>query len=96
VAVEAQAAGRPVIAFGRGGATETVVPLGDSSDRPATGIWFEHQTPEALAGAVERFEKESAAFDPAAIRRHAESFGNARFRAEMAALISETAGLSRT
>jgi glycosyltransferase involved in cell wall biosynthesis len=85
VPVEAQAAGRPVIAFGRGGATETVIPLGAGS--PPTGVWFEPQTPEALATAVRRFEDEAERFDPAAIRRHAEAFRGERFRAEIAACV---------
>jgi glycosyltransferase involved in cell wall biosynthesis len=83
IPVEAQAAGRPVIAYGAGGATETVVPLGDRQGRAPTGLWFTPQTPEALAGAVRRFEAAEAAFDPAAIRRHAERFATARFRREM-------------
>jgi glycosyltransferase involved in cell wall biosynthesis len=94
VAVEAQAAGRPVIAFGRGGATETVVPHGSETAAP-TGMWFERQTADSLVAALERFEKHEAAFDPATIRRHAERFGNDRFRAEMAAAIAETAASTR-
>jgi glycosyltransferase involved in cell wall biosynthesis len=84
VAVEAQAAGRPVICFGAGGATETVIPPGDPAGRPPTGLWFMPQTPEALASAVRRFEAEQAAFDPAAIRRHAARFAPERFRREIA------------
>jgi glycosyltransferase involved in cell wall biosynthesis len=93
-AVEAQAAGRPVIALGRGGATETVVPP-EAEDGAPTGLWFERQTPDALAAAVERFEKLEARFEPAAIRAHAERFGNARFRAEIAAAVDETARADR-
>jgi glycosyltransferase involved in cell wall biosynthesis len=89
-ALEAQAAGRPVIAFGRGGASETVVPLADGAEAP-TGVWFARQSPDALAEAVARFEKHEARFDPAAIRRHAERFSNARFRHEISAAIDETA-----
>jgi glycosyltransferase involved in cell wall biosynthesis len=87
VPVEAQAAGRPVIAFGRGGASETVVPLGGGDPRPPTGVWFDAQTPEALADAVRRFEREESGFDPAAIRAHAEGFRGERFRAEILACI---------
>ncbi len=86
VPVEAQAAGRPVIAFGRGGATETVVPLGDPRRAP-TGVWFDAQTPEALAAAVLRFESEEHRFSPAAIRRHAEAFRAEHFRSELLAQI---------
>ena len=84
-AVEAQAAGRPVIAFGRGGALDTVKPLpaddldGARGARRATGVFFHEPTPDALATAVERFEKNESAFDPQRIRSWAESFAPARF-----------------
>lgn len=85
VAVEAQAAGRPVIAFGRGGATETVLPLANEGapDRPATGLFFHEPTPAALEAAVRRFEAQEARFDALTIRRHAERFSVPRFRDEM-------------
>lgn len=79
--VEAQACGTPVLAFGRGGALETVVD-------GRTGILYGEQSPEALVGAVRRFEKESAWFDPRTIRRHAEGFGSERFRREMTAVVA--------
>jgi glycosyltransferase involved in cell wall biosynthesis len=72
--VEAQAAGRPVIAFGRGGATETVVD-------GATGVLFDEQTVEALADAIQTFEGMS--FDPTICRRNAERFDSREFRARM-------------
>lgn len=87
VPLEAQAAGRPVIAFGGGGATETVVPLGNAAGAPPTGVFFTPQTPEALADAVRRFEANEQSFDPAAIRRHAERFGAERFRSEILACV---------
>jgi glycosyltransferase involved in cell wall biosynthesis len=68
--VEAMAAGRPVVAYGVGGATETVV---DGK----TGIFFHEQTPEALIEAVKRFE--TMTFDHVAIRRQAEKFSEAAF-----------------
>ncbi|MEX2283314.1 MAG: glycosyltransferase [Gemmatimonadota bacterium] len=72
--VEAQAAGAPVIAYARGGALETVV-HGES------GVLFGEQTTEALAGAV--IASEQHTFSPAALRRHAQSFGAEHFRAAM-------------
>jgi glycosyltransferase involved in cell wall biosynthesis len=90
VPLEAQAAGRPVVAFGRGGATETVVPLGDASGRAPTGLFFDAQTPDALTDAVRRFEASADRFDPAAIRRHAEAFRGERFRSELRAEIDRT------
>ena len=52
VPLEAQACGCPVIGFGRGGLTETVRPLGRSTD--PTGVFFDEQTPDAVAEAIER------------------------------------------
>ena len=78
--VEAMACGTPVIAFGRGGATETV-------RDGRTGLLFAEQTVPSIIDAVERFERHADAFDPAAIRRHAEFFRPERFRAEFGALL---------
>jgi glycosyltransferase involved in cell wall biosynthesis len=97
-ALEAQASGRPVLAFARGGARETVRPLLGPPDAAAraTGVWFEAQTPEALAAAVERFEEAEPHFDAKLIRSHAERFSTARFRDEFSrevrALVGENGG----
>jgi glycosyltransferase involved in cell wall biosynthesis len=84
-AVEAQAAGRPVVAFGRGGAVDSVIPLVGPPDAAhrATGVFFDEQTPEALLRALHRFEAAEPFFDAKAIRSHAERFSAPRFRAEM-------------
>src|SRR4030088_800212 len=66
VPVEAQAAGTPVIAFGRGGATETIVPLPHGAIEP-TGVLFEDQTAACLAASMEVFEKHAADFNPRAL-----------------------------
>lgn len=76
--VEAQACGTPVVAFDRGGARDTVVP-------GRTGVFIEAQTVEGVREALHRFERSS--FDGAEIRRHAESFGRARFQAELCASV---------
>jgi glycosyltransferase involved in cell wall biosynthesis len=68
--VEMMACGRPVIAFGRGGAAETIV---DGE----TGILVHEQTPEAFAAAIHRFETLDITVD--ACRRRAESFSFDRF-----------------
>lgn len=73
VPVEAMACGAPVIAYGRGGVTETVVPL-EQRGAPPTGVWFPEQTAEALADALVRFETHRDAFDPQASRRRALTF----------------------
>lgn len=71
--LEAQASGRPVIAYGRGGALETVI-----TDR--TGLFFAEQTPEALNRAVDDFECRAAQFDPVEIRDNALRFGKEKFK----------------
>lgn len=63
--LEAQASGRPVVAYGAGGALETVKP-------GITGEFFTEQTPEAVASIISRFH--DGDYDPAVIRRHAENF----------------------
>lgn len=96
VPVEAQAAGRPVIALGRGGATETVVPLeeGAAAASAATGLWFPEPTPESIRAALRRFELVERFFDPKAIRSHAERFAAPRFRAAMRAEVEALLGAS--
>ncbi|MBI2835071.1 MAG: glycosyltransferase [Acidobacteria bacterium] len=79
-AVEAQAAGAPVIAYGRGGVTETVV-AGE------TGLFFHEPTPESLADAVRGFEQGRIRFHPELLRRSAERFNRHRFQREFLALI---------
>jgi glycosyltransferase involved in cell wall biosynthesis len=85
VPVEAMACGTPVICLGRGGATETVIPPGSS--RPPTGLWFEEQSPDCLAGAIETFEKQAGDFNPALARRQAQHFNRHRFATELFAYL---------
>jgi glycosyltransferase involved in cell wall biosynthesis len=73
VPVEAQMAGRPVIAYRRGGAVETVI-AGE------TGIFFDEQAPDALAEAIYRFERGEAGFSREAIRRNALRFERGVFQ----------------
>ncbi len=84
-AVEAQAAGRPVIAFARGGALDTVRLLVGPPEAAAraTGVGFRTQTPEALGEAVLRFESAEPFFDAKTIRAQAERFAAGRFRRAM-------------
>lgn len=82
VPLEAQACGKPVLAYGKGGLLETV---GEGQ----TGVFFGEQTAEALAEAAARAA--GIAWDAGVIRRHAEQFGEARFldgmRAEIGRLM---------
>lgn len=91
--VEAQACGVPVIAYGRGGALETVAGLDESSTRAPTGVFFHEQTADALIDAVERFERRGGAFDPRAIRQHALGFDRPRFVEAMRAILAEEGAL---
>jgi glycosyltransferase involved in cell wall biosynthesis len=84
--VEAQAAGCPVIAYGKGGARETIVGW---PAREATGVFFDAQTPEALEMAVKLFEAHKDEFEPEACRRNAERFGQGRFQHEFRATVEE-------
>jgi len=76
--LEAMAAGRPVIAFGEGGARETVVPPGEGE--PPTGLFFARQTVEDLVDAIRHFEASAHQFEPKALRRRAEAFDRPLFR----------------
>jgi glycosyltransferase involved in cell wall biosynthesis len=78
--VEAQACGTPVIAYGRGGIRDTVVPW-------ETGIFFDSQTPEAVIAAVDEFEQMDG-FDPRRIRLNAERFSTSRFKREFERVMS--------
>lgn len=81
IPVEAQACGTPVIAFGKGGALETVI-------EGKTGILFHEQTEQSIQDAVRKFESEFI-FAPLNIRQHAESFSTERFNAQFKAFVEE-------
>jgi glycosyltransferase involved in cell wall biosynthesis len=85
-ALEANASGRPVIAYGAGGALETVVP-------GITGVTFATQTPDALLDAVDRFEQTT--FDQEALVAHASHYGTPRFQEAFLRVIAEEAQLIR-
>jgi glycosyltransferase involved in cell wall biosynthesis len=85
--VEAQACGTPVIAYGRGGALETIRGEGDPAG--ATGVFFDKQSASAIAAAVRRFETIEPTLSPDVCRRNAERFAEARFRQEMRAFVDE-------
>jgi glycosyltransferase involved in cell wall biosynthesis len=76
--LEAQASGRPVIAYGEGGALETVVP-------GKTGEFFASQTAESLFATLSRFDE--GQYDPRIIRQHAEGFDTEVFKSKVRAFI---------
>ena len=84
--VEVQASGRPVIAYDRGGAQETVID-GD------TGVRFSPQTVDGLIEAIRRFERMTFSTDH--IIRHAAQFSRARFEREIRAFITDAYALHR-
>ena len=81
IPIEAQACGTPVIAFGKGGALETVV---DGK----TGVLFYEQTESAIQTAIEKFETRFK-YDPYLIRQHAIYFSTDRFKTQFKAFVDE-------
>jgi len=105
VPLEAMASGRPAIAYGRGGARETVIPLrmltgpgtaaaadtggSKTASRAPTGILFAEQTVESLVAAMEEFEANRTCFEPKALRDHALGFDRAVFKDRVASFVAE-------
>ncbi|WP_321927646.1 glycosyltransferase family 4 protein [Paraburkholderia guartelaensis] len=83
--VEAQACGTPVIAFGKGGALETVR---DTGSRP-TGLFFEEQKADAIIDAVESFESDPGRFRAEDCRANAERFSSRHFREQFFARVAK-------
>jgi glycosyltransferase involved in cell wall biosynthesis len=82
VNVEAQACGTPVIAYGRGGVTETV-------QHGTTGVLFGEQSIEGVVEGVQAFEAIEDHIIPTLVRHHAEQFSADRFRHAFAELIDQ-------
>jgi glycosyltransferase involved in cell wall biosynthesis len=90
--IEAQASGRPVIAYGRGGALETVAgfyPDEDMVPEESTGVFFAEQSPDALMEAILAFELVEPKFSPALIRAQAEQFDVSHFKAQFGNYVAE-------
>lgn len=98
VPVEASSFGRPVIAFGRGGALETIqgqfAEQSSGIDDSASGIFFAQQTVECLSDAILTFEAAEHNFSPVAIKRGTAHFSNERLKREIADFV--TARLDRS
>ena len=88
VPVEAMSAGRPVIAYGRGGALDSVI---DGE----TGLFFHEPSAESLANAVRTFELERESFDADHIAAHAASFDREQFKARFADFVRDRLALQR-
>ncbi len=92
VPLEAMASGKPVIAYGKGGVTETVVSF-ENAKRDGiapTGVFFAEQTPQAIIDAVLHFEKNKDKFNPIRIREQVLSFDRAQFKNKIEAYITKT------
>jgi glycosyltransferase involved in cell wall biosynthesis len=91
--LEAQACATPVVAYGKGGALETIRGLQDSSP---TGVFFREQTVPSLVEAVERFEQVEGGIDPDACRQNALRFSAGRFRNQLEAYVQHRWRLAQT
>lgn len=85
VPVEAMACGKPVLAFGKGGALETVID-------GVSGLFFREQTVASLNHAVDTLEACRGQFDPVVIRAHAETFSSAAFKERFTAHLESLIG----
>jgi glycosyltransferase involved in cell wall biosynthesis len=83
VPLEAMACGKPVIAFGKGGALDTIV-------EGKTGVFFKEQTVDSLNRAIDSFD--SARFDSGVLREHAEKFSRENFMHRMRDFFKEKVG----
>ena len=86
--VEAQACGTPVIAYGKGGALETVL---DGSHARPTGLFFDEQSTGAIIDAVDAFEQGALRFNAADCRANAERFSIRHFRDNLRAHVQRVA-----
>ena len=98
VPVEAMASGKPVIAYGRGGVLDTVVPLdghgapageASASSHAPTGIFFHEQSPDSLIQALRHFEHNHHRFNPELTARHARSFHRSSFKKRLQEFVRE-------
>jgi len=93
VPLEAQACGTPVVAFGHGGATETVLCADET--RQGTGLFFDEQTAESLSQAILRLEAHPEWFSPQLARCQAEQFSTERFERELVGYLEAVATTPR-
>jgi glycosyltransferase involved in cell wall biosynthesis len=84
--LEANASGRPVIAYGAGGVLDTMIPYVDDASK-STAVFFDEQTASSLINAVVKFE--GLEFDPIFIRANAEKFDEQGFIYELKSFVEE-------
>ena len=76
-----------MIAYGRGGALETVIGYDNNNEAHCTGIFFDHQTQQDLIRAIEKCE--TIQWDHNYIRQHAEKFSKDNFKKQIAKFIQD-------
>lgn len=87
VPIEAQSFGKPVIAFGKGGVTETVLPYNTTrTAEESTGLFFFEPTPQSLIEALNKFQY--LKFDKSFIKNHAMKFGVDHFKEEFTRVLT--------
>lgn len=84
--VEAQACGTPVIAYGRGGVTDIIIPAGEDQ---ATGLFFDDQTAPAISRAVARFEDLQSQFSSRTCRLNSLRFSQSKFRSRVGDFVEQ-------
>jgi glycosyltransferase involved in cell wall biosynthesis len=94
VPVEAMASGKPVIAYGRGGGLETIIPYdlqggGEGGGKVPTGLFFYEPSAGSLINAVKQFVQIEKEFDPIAIRNHALQWDREIFKEKIKKYIFE-------
>jgi glycosyltransferase involved in cell wall biosynthesis len=99
VPLEAHACGKPVIALGRGGALETVIPLDSAAPegrlcRSPTGVFFAEASVDALCEAISVYQRHADAFDPAAIRQHALRYDRPEFKTRISLFLADKMGIA--
>ncbi len=89
VPLEAQMCGKPVIAYGKGGILETVIPYRESirNDETCTGIFFSKPSVESLIESIRKSQK--TVFNSDSIRSHAAGFAKQRFKKEVSMLLED-------
>jgi glycosyltransferase involved in cell wall biosynthesis len=92
--LEAQACGTPVIAYGKGGALETIVGMteGQTDAAAPTGVFFLQQSMKSLCEAVRKFESHRSEITPFACRENARRFSPERFRREFTEFVEQAIG----
>ncbi|MEP5611131.1 MAG: glycosyltransferase [Cyclobacteriaceae bacterium] len=87
--LEAIASGTPVIAFGKGGVTETMIRMdGSKFNSTATAVFFDEQSVTSLNTALVDFERHEDQFDPMQLQKRAKKFEFERFKDEIEAIVS--------